>query len=330
MAITTRAATEPLRCDPAKLRAIRTATLLDQEMVETRSWLRRLVLDMRRHFLRYYWMRPPLWRVLLRALWNRDRMLPSFVSVGPVRSGTTLLSDYVMQHPCVVLPLAKEIGLEVVPTLALLRAQFPTRAQERRVEQRYGRAITGFGSPAVPNLLFPFGLSAVAPDVKFVVLLRDPVERTFAHWRWERLCAQSVKDDPLWKHVPDFAESVRLEIEAARSGATSGFTYLSGANCGGYVQHSIYLPFLNLLVDRFGREQVLVLDSGEFFAEPAAVARRIYEFLDLPDYEPVLLNNRNPGPRGEMDPETRRLLAEFFAPLNRKLFDFIGQEFLWQ
>ena len=110
MSITTRAAVEPLRSDPAKLRAIRTATLVDQGMVETRSWLKWTVLDIRRHFLKYYWMRPPLWRVLLRTLWDRNRMLPSFVSLGPVRSGTTLLSDYIMQHPCVVLPLAKEIG----------------------------------------------------------------------------------------------------------------------------------------------------------------------------------------------------------------------------
>lgn len=330
MAITARTTAGPLRSDPGKLHAIRTATLVDQEMVETRSWLRWTVLDVRRHFLKYYWMRPPLWRVLLRALWDRNRMSPSFVSLGPVRSGTTLLSDYIMQHPCVVLPLAKEIGLEVAPTLALLRAQFPTRAEGWQVERRYGRAITGYGSPAIPNLLFPFAQSAVAPDVRFIVLLRDPVERTFAHGRWEMLCAQSVKDDPLWKHVPDFPATVRLELDAARAGAASGFTFLSGANCGGFLQHSIYLPFLKVLVDQFGRERVQILESGEFFAEPAAVVRRIYEFLELPDYEPVLLSNRNPAPPGEMDPETRQLLAEFFAPLNRELFDFLGQEFPWQ
>ena len=319
-----------LPSDPKKLHAINQATIIDQLLVETRSWPKLLKLSIQRQFLRYYWMKPPLWRVLLRALTNSQRMLPAFLNLGPARSGTTLLSDYIMQHPCVVLPLAKEIGLSVNPTLQLVQAQFPTLREQREIECRHGMAITGYCTPAVPNLLFPYALAAVVSKLKIVCILRNPVERTFSHWRWEMFCSNSVKNDPLWKKAPDFPEVARLEIEAARSHAVSGFTFLSGANCGGYLQNSIYLPFLKTLFKFYDKSDALFIDSDEFFADPTGVAKQVYAFLGLPEFEPQPLQLRNASPSGQMGPDTRAALAEFFAPLNQQLYEYIGRDFGWK
>ena len=255
-----------------------------------------------------------------------DRMIPAFASLGAVRSGTSLLSDYIMQHPCVVLPLAKELPNWSDHLAA--SAGFPTRAEQRRVEKKYGVAVTGFCSPIVPDATFPYFASAIAPAAKIVVILRDPAERAFAHWRWDQQIRQPLRGTALMKNLPDFDEIVRLEIEAYREDTTIGFN-LSGVEPVGYLRTSIYLSFLKSLFRFYQREHVLLIEARDFFTNPASTAKRVYAFLGLPPYEPVAMAVRNAGPAGTMSEETRQVLAEFFAPLNEKLFSYLGVDLGW-
>jgi len=322
--------TEPLVPEPRKIRAITVATSVDRQIIDAPIGSARFLrLHLKRQLQPYYWHHPPLWKVALRYL-NPNRMAPSFLSLGAARSGTTQLADYIMQHPCVVLPLAKEFA--PFPNLKLLQAQFPTQRQERKVLERYGKAITGYCSPSVPNLLFPYILSGVAgdADLRFVLILRNPVDRTFAHWRWEKHVSHIAASNPLARSVPGFTDMVRLEVEAAQSHATSGATFLTGAYTGGFIQNSIYLPFLKTLFKFWDRSQAVVINADDFFADPPGVAKRVYDFLGLPPYEPVELPVRNAGVPGTMDPEARQMLSDFFDPLNQKLFEFLGEDFGWK
>lgn len=281
----------------------------------------------RRQLSPYYWYRPPAWKVALRALDGR-RLVPSFVSLGAARSGTTLFSDYLMQHPCVALPLAKEITIS--GNLRSVAGQFPHTRDAEAIRRRHGMVCTGYCPPAIPNLLFPRMLSELtgATDLRFLILLRNPVDRTFSHYKWERHLV-GRRSPSLIDKVPTFREIVEIEVEAARSFATSGALHLSGAGTGGFIQESIYLPFLKTLFRHWDRSTALVIDSDDFFRSPADVSRRAYRFLGLPEYEPVELAVRNAGVAGDMDSEARRMLHEFFAPLNRELFDFLGEDFGW-
>jgi hypothetical protein len=321
---------EPLPPDLRKVRILDNATRLDQQLADPATpWPKLCQIIVKRQFQSYYWFKPPLWKLAIRYM--NKRMMPSFLSLGPARSGTTLLADYILQHPCVLLPLAKEFAVLQYPNLRLIQAQFPTLRDQSKVENRYGMAITGYCAPAVPNLTFLHTLSGITDglDLKFVLILRNPVDRTFSHWKWEKHVSRRADTNPLAKGAPGFTEMMRLEIDAARSYGTSGAPVYSGANTGGYIQNSIYLPFVTTLFKLWDRSKVLVIDSDDFYASPCAIAKRTYSFLDLPPYEPVDLSVRNAGPAGQMEPEARELLLNFFAPLNRKLFDFLGQDFGW-
>lgn len=322
-------ASAPLKPIASKLRTINRASYIDQRAMESHG-LRRFYLIWRRKTLRYYFVRPPLSRVLLRAALSGDRMTPAFASLGAVRSGTSLLADYLLQHPCVLLPLAKEIGLRF-PTKRLFVAQFPTRRAQRRIEAKYGsgRAMTGYCAPMMPYLTFSHFAVELAPEVRFILLLRDPVERTFAHWRWDQVLLSRVRRDPLWRRFPDFSECVQLELEAMRSHG-AGMVPASGVGAGGYIQHSIYLPFINNLLRFFDRDKMLIINSRDFFADPSRVAKLAYQFLGLPDYEPVAMPVKNAAPAGTMTEETRQALRDFFDPLNRELYQVLGCDLGWQ
>jgi hypothetical protein len=295
------------------------------------NWLSRKLLQLRRQFLPYYFVGPPRWKILLRTNLGKRRMTPTFASLGAVRSGTSLLADYIIQHPCVVLPLAKEIGFSHLPFKHLIKAQFPTEKERSRIERQYGgTAITGYCAPIMPYAGFPYLASEVLSEseTRFIIILRNPVERTFAHWRWDSVLLRGVKQDPLWKRFPDFGEAMRLELEYIQSGG-GGLATASGVGGCGYIQHSIYLPFLQVLFRIFDKRNVLFIKAEDFFADPVSTAMAIYRFLDLPDYEPIRVPIKNAGPPGEMDDATRSLLADFFEPLNRELYTFVKSDFAW-
>ena len=166
------------------------------------AW-RNLPLAVAHQFRRYYFFNPPKWRVWARTLGSSQRMAPSFASIGAVRSGTSFLSSYILQHPHVVLPLSKEISF--TETMRELMAHFPTLAAQGAAERRNGGAITGYCTPVMPNPLWIFLAQSMFPDMRIICVLRDPVERTFSHWRWDQKRFISRKSqDPHWKGFPDF------------------------------------------------------------------------------------------------------------------------------
>ncbi len=321
-----------LQPEVEKLQKIEKASRLDQRIMQTTSKFKKTGLVIQRQFLDYYFIRPPIWRVAIRSKMSKPRMTPDFISLGAVRSGTSLLSDYIMQHPCVVLPMAKEVGVGgYLPTSKMMMAQFPTVEEGQEVKDKYGTAITGYCSPALPLAAFPYVAPKLAPvgTSKIVVILRNPVDRSFAHWRWDSVLLERAKQDPLWKDYPDFDEIIRYELDSAAS-MGGGFTTFSGVGSGGYLQHSVYLPFLKSLFKAYGREKALVLKAEDFFAEPVATAKQVYEFLELPAYEPVESPVKNSGPKVPLNPATREKMVAFFEPLNQALYEYLDRDFGWQ
>jgi sulfotransferase family protein len=318
----------PLRPDPAKLHAMETATSVDVRMLEGQPWPEQILLVFRRQFLRYYIMRPPRWRAALSGALSMRRMVPTFASLGAVRSGTTVLSDYIMQHPCVVLPMAKEVGIDGLWAHTEIRGQFPLLREKERVERAYGLAVTGYCAPILPDLAMPYLLKALMADPKLVIILRNPADRAFAHWRWDSVLRSRTRNDPLWRYYPSFSEIIEIEIENVRTYGSVGNFTISGTKAG-YIQHSIYLPFLKTLAKLFGREKLMFVKAEDFFADSAGVAKKVYAFLGLPDYDPIPVPVGNAGPRGVMDSGTRKRLVDFFEPLNRELYDFIGMDYDW-
>lgn len=289
------------------------------------AW-RRLSLAVAHQFERYYFADPPKWRVWARSLIGRERMEPSFASIGAVRSGTSFLSAYILQHPHVVLPLSKEIFF--TNTMRALMAYFPTRAAERAALRRNGGAVTGYCTPVMPDPLWIFLIKAMFPDIRIICILRDPVERAFSHWRWDRKRFLRLKaKDPYWKGFPDFKTFIEAEKASIRGGGMEPQAF-SGMRAG-YLRHGIYAPFMRLLFEQFGRDRIFIVNAAEFFQDPASTAKEIYAFLGLPQVEPLLIEERNSGPSGELDDGAREDLAAFFQPYNEELYALLDKDFGW-
>jgi len=175
---------------------------------------------------------------------------------------------------------------------------------------------------ATANYLFhPEGAAraaAVAPDAKILVLVRDPVERAWSHWR-ER-SRRGVETLPFDDALA--AEEERLATAFAGDGSAAGNV--------AYRAQGRYADLLPPWLERFGRDRVLVLVSEELYADPAGTYAAAVAFLDLSPHGLAsypAYNYREPTER--MRETTRAELEAFYAPENRRLEALLGRDLPW-
>jgi hypothetical protein len=213
-----------------------------------------------------------------------------------------------------------------------LMVHFPSSAQMKYVERIYGGAVTGYCTPVMPNMLFPFLMKAMFPDFRIVVILRNPVDRAFSHWLFDRPDGSGGNAvDSFWKGYPDFERLIEIEMRAIRDGGVGIPTFSGGGRGGiGYLHHSIYSPFLRELIQQFGVDNIYFVNASEFFADPIHIAKETYKFLELPSVEPLIVKERNAGPARALSNRTYSILMEFFRPYNEELYRLVGKDFGWE
>jgi hypothetical protein len=235
--------------------------------------------------------------------------LPGFVIIGTMKGGTTYLYHLLTLHPLVEPAAAKELqffnryfdeGVE------WYRQCFPVpRWEDGR------RTITGEATPGyLPHPLVPERMARIIPQARLIALLRNPVDRTFS----------------------DYKQVTRKGRESRTFEEAMGYANLDDAPRK-FLSKSIYVDQLLRWSEFFPREQMLVLKSEDFFEDPAGTLKPVLSFLGLPEWKPKVWDlhyKRNRGDyEGGMDPATRERLEEYFEPHNKRLYDYLGQDFGW-
>lgn len=255
------------------------------------------------------------------------RDLPDYLIAGAQRCGTTSLQQMLTQHPSVCPPLFQKglhyFDLQYHRGLTWYRGQFPLR-RLAAVRAR-GRAVTGEASPFyLFHPLAPVRIAADLPDVRVIVLIRDPVERAFSAYKQER-----------WRgfETESFARALELEesrLAGERERMRQDGTYVSFA-----VQHHAYrarghyAEQLTVLFELFGKDRVLVLDYADFFGGLADGFARVQEFLGLPLWPGAPLEHRNARPSSPIPRREDQLLREHFLPDDERLTDLLGWTPSW-
>lgn len=186
-----------------------------------------------------------------------------FIVVGAQKAGTTALHDFLSEDPAYAVSTTKEVHFfddETInweaPDYAPYHAHFDWR----------GEAIRGEATPIY--LYWPRSLERIAvynPAIKLIVMLRDPVERAWSHWRMET--ARGVETQPFSWCIRE--GRTRL-FKAVPWGVDREFSY---------VERGFYGEQMARLLDFFPREQVLVLKADDLRTAPSAALARVGAFL---------------------------------------------------
>jgi Sulfotransferase domain len=258
------------------------------------------------------------------------RMLPGFLIVGAQRCGTTSMYRTLSQHPAVRKPVLHKgvhyFDLNYDRRLRWYRAHFPLAARAALASRDAGAPPQTFESS--PYYMFhPLAAARIAadlPDVKLLVLLRDPVERAYSAYAHER--ARGFEDETFEAALD--LESARLDGEAERIAAEPGYLSHSHQHHA-YRARGQYIEQLERLTGLFGRDAVLVVDSGDFFTKPEPVYDRVLDFLELPRGDYPLFERHNARPRSELPHAVRAALADHFRPYDERLIAWLDHEPSW-
>ncbi len=186
-------------------------------------------------------------------------------------------------------------------------------------------AVTGEASPYY--LFHPDAARrahALVPDARLIVLLRDPAQRAYSHWKERR---RSGAEQLEFIAALD-AEPIRLAGERERLLADPSY-YSYAWEQQSYVTQSRYASSLRPWIDRFGREQLLVLASEDYYRDPLSVLQEVDRFLGLPPRNRSTGEVRNAAPGDELEADIRSRLASELGEDATELAELAGRTFPW-
>ena len=260
------------------------------------------------------------------------RALPEFLIIGAQRCGTTSLYKYLAQHPQFRSATLRTKGVHFFDTrydkgLSWYRAHFPTTVYRALFRARHSAGlVTGEASPYYlfhPQV--PYRLARHLPGVKLIVMLRDPIERTYSQWQHE--LSRGFEDIDSFEEALD-REPGRLAGEVERLMADRSYHSFSHQHHS-YVARSRYADQLEVYLSLFPATQIHVIKAEDFFSDPGAEYAGVLRFLGLPAHDLGAYKKHNGYRRTAMHPATRQRLVEEFADSNRRLVELLGPRFSW-
>jgi len=239
--------------------------------------------------------------------------------IGAQRAGTTSLYNYITQHPNVAKASSKEIHFfdnNYDKGIDWYLNHFPLSTINSDM-------VTGEATPYyIFHPLARKRIQETIPEVKLIVLLRNPVDRAFSHYNHTRRQGNETLT---------FEEAIRLELltlPVEKKKVQQG-NYSAIHQKLSYLERGIYVDQLKKWFDVFPKKQFLILKSEDFFSNPLKILNEIFQFLNIPKLELKDFEKLQSFEYQKMTHETREKLEEFFKPLNEKLYMLLNKDFDW-
>jgi len=200
---------------------------------------------------------------------NHESKLPDFIIIGTMKGGTTILYDFINEHPDVTASKQKEIhyfslyahkGMEWYSSFFENDATFTGEASPTYFDMA--------SSPAIPSLI-----KATLPEVKIILIVRDPVERAVSQF----FHLQKINKIEALLEM-DINEFFGGNFSSAITQTSPEDLYLYQT-----LNFSCYFRKLQAYLSVFGKERMLVLSNDQLKNDPSETMERVFNFLNLSD-----------------------------------------------
>lgn len=239
---------------------------------------------------------------------------PEFLVLGMGKGGSTALYHYLTDHPLVCPAIVKEVdffhkfhdfGIDWYRSCFM---PIPAGAP-----QITGEASVGyFWHPEAPGRV-----AAFRPDMKLLLVIRDPVARAWSDYHMRRQLALDVPD---WEILVDrqLAQYPRcpLDIDELPDGFPREELLVKSAA----------LPFLKRWLRHFPPQQMLVVDNAELARDVVATMAGVYRFLGLPPHTPASTERQNVGAYPPLAADMKERLRHWYEPHQQALARFLATE----
>lgn len=232
-----------------------------------------------------------------------------FILLGAQKSGTTALHSFLQKHPDITMGDQQEMHF-------FDDEQIFARPVDYELLHNHFRRIGSFAvaGECTPSYLYwkPAAerIREYKAEIKLLVLLRNPIDRAFAHWNMQRF----KKREPL-----DFLDAIREErtrIASPLSLAARRFSYMDRGFYSSQLKHYFSL---------FSQEQFKITRFEDFGSRPLETVNSIFSFLGVKPMKFVRSKDHNVVPyERQMTPPERRELLRIFADEIEELERLLG------
>jgi Sulfotransferase domain len=239
-----------------------------------------------------------------------------FIVAGAQKSGTTAIHYFFKKHPQIALPDRQEMHFFDDEEI-FSRQPVDYELLHRHFRKRPVRLLSvrlGLAGEVTPSYLYWHPamerIRNYNPQIKLIILLRNPIDRAFAHWNMQRF-----KDrEPL-----DFLDALKEEPRRIAQPLTIESRRFA------YVDRGFYSGQLERVFKFFPREQVKVVKFENFRDRKEETLDEIFEFLGVKPLRRVRDKDRNVVPyERAMMPDERKYLAGVFLAEIAKLEQMLG------
>jgi hypothetical protein len=284
-----------------------------------------------RQFVTRHWSRIPNYARLATA---PMRILPGCIIIGAQKGGTSSLFSYLGQHPniapCYATKEPHYFADHYWEGVNSYRYYFPTVISRMA---KGGHLIGMEGSP--DYMLDPHAAArakALLPDLRIIVLLRNPVDRAYSQWSMHAGSKNTGKKETLTFEEAMAQEEARISGEFDRMLADPHY-FSNKLRYQGYKFRGVYAERLKSWFEHYPREQILILRSEDLYENPATILDSAAKFLGISesplraiDLQPVKVGSYS----SPMSDTTRAELCAYFAPHNQRLYEMLERDFGWE
>ena len=196
-----------------------------------------------------------------------------FMIIGAQKSGTTALAQFLSQHSEITVADEKEVHLFDDPAFD---DHWSTDEISAKYASHFSSSEAGniFGE-ATPIYLFLPKISErlwkYKPDLKLIIVLRDPVQRAYSQYLMERM--RGNERLPFWLSL--LLEKLRLKLDR------DPFRIDSAHRVHSYRARGLYSKQLSELYKFFPRKQIMILRNEDLRDTHEETMRRVFTFLDV-------------------------------------------------
>lgn len=181
-------------------------------------------------------------------------MLPSFLVIGGMKCGTSALYEHLIKHPSIFIS-KKNIDFfndECWPKgLEWYKSFFP---ESETTDKIIGEISTEY-TKAPHRAHVPERISETLPNVRLIYLVRHPIKRMISQYIH---C------------INNLSESRPIELALKPSGDNP------------YVNTSLYYMQLELYLNYYNKENILILKSEDLLKQPRNTLDKMFEFIHAP------------------------------------------------
>lgn len=255
------------------------------------------------------------------------KRIPQAIIIGIMKAGTTTMSRFLAAHPQVAVRVEKS-----ETNYFSHHFNEPLSWYKKRLPCSYSNQITIDKSP----VYFYYGNSArnirkTIPNVKLILVVKDPITRA------ESMFAMIKEEDET------FEEAVTIRNDKNKIEVNTRSRKL--------IIFSNYQKYIGAWLKHFERRQLFIIDSNDLSANPVEVLKDVERFLQIDPYFTKDMFVYNETKRmfhlktqhtdqekytagksrshEEYSSDVRRLLEDYFRPLNEKFFEKLGERFDW-